>query len=818
MKIRLLLTSFLFICSFLAFAQKSRLLKGQLIDSVSKEALPFATIKLLTSESAQPIAGQISNELGYFEFSNIPKNATSIQIEYIGYQSKTIALQEKNGVMDLGEIKLTPNGQQLESVTVTGLRPSVISTLEKQVFKSDQFEVAKGGTASDLLKNIPSISVNAEGELSMRGSKGFLILINGKPTQVDASTILAQIPANTIDKIELITAPSAKYDADGKSGIINIVTKQGNQDGWSLNANLQYGAPRIKEYENATEPIRQGVDVSANYFKGPWSISTSLNYLKNDIAGQRIGDVNTTLNSIFTSFPSEGERSFKRENRGIRSSIIFSPTTNDELVIGIYLGEKDQFRTADILYNNTKTNLLTNKIIGRNTYFNSNVVRKSGSFQVYNLDYTHTFKNAGSISISGLYEYAVIDGYTKNRNLRAKNGFDTLQYTLNTGENPLNAFRYKIDYERKIGIGKLSFGYQYRNQSQKGSFNYFEKSGSKSAILFNPDFSANIDVINSIHGLYTQYGGTYKKLEFSTGLRYESAFREFKSNRNNNPILLNLSNFFPSANLLYKLQDDLRIKLAYSKRVQRSTNNELNPYPEREHSETLEQGDPTILPEFINLYETGLVKEYSKASLYINLYTQQIENIVNRVNSAYNDTILNRIYTNAGKASLIGSDFGLTLMPHKKLKFFFGGNIYNLKITGALFNNAVAVNSSGWVYSVNSNLSYQMNPSMSAQVNLSYLSAKKTAQGLDSPFYQPNFSLKKSFLSNKLTLTAQWQNVAIGNMKVNEQSISTKGANFYTTTNYVQERNIILLNIAYNFWSNEKKSKLPTSEFGEKEF
>ena len=139
MKIRLLLSSFLFTSSFLAFAQKPILLKGKLIDSLSKEALPFATIKLLTSESVQPISGQITNELGYFEFSSIPKNVSRIQIEYIGYQSKTILLQGKNGNVELGEIKLTPARQLLKSVTVTGLRPTVFNTLEKQVFKSDQF-------------------------------------------------------------------------------------------------------------------------------------------------------------------------------------------------------------------------------------------------------------------------------------------------------------------------------------------------------------------------------------------------------------------------------------------------------------------------------------------------------------------------------------------------------------------------------------------------------------------------------------------------------------------------------------------------------
>lgn len=128
------------------------------------------------------------------------------------------------------------------------------------------------------------------------------------------------------------------------------------------------------------------------------------------------------------------------------------------------------------------------------------------------------------------------------------------------------------------------------------------------------------------------------------------------------------------------------------------------------------------------------------------------------------------------------------------------------------------MNSNNWVYSINSNINYQITPTLNSQFNISYLSAKNTAQGIDSRFYQPNISVKKTLLDNKISLTMQWQNVAFGNMKVNEQSITTYGSSFYTSTNYVQERNIFLINISYFFNKVEKKTKLPSSEFGEKEF
>lgn len=820
MKFRLLLTLFFsFLFSEIA-AQNSVIMKGQLLDSLTSAPLAFASIRVDTKNSASLNKGAIADEKGTFEIVGLKKDKYIIKLEYVGYKTKYIEIDASKDSqrLDLGAITLSPLSQLLEAITVNGLKPNMIATIEKQVYKAEQFEVAKGGTATDVLKNIPSVVVNAEGEITVRGSKGFLVMVNGKPSQIDVATLLSQIPANSIDKIEMITAPSAKYDADGKAGIINIVTKRGVNDGFSLTSNLQYGLPRIDTYFNATEPKRYGADATVNYKKGKLDASLSVNYLKNDIAGRRMGDVNTTINNIFTSFPSEGERSFKRENYGVRLVTSYKITKNDELSAGIYLGARTQYRTADIYYRNKKTDLLTNKIVGVSEYYNPNLVLKSGDFKVFNLDYTHSFKNSSTLSLSGLYEKANLDGYTKNRNLNSKNFSDTLQYTYNTGNNPLNAIRLKVDYEKAIGIGKLALGYQYRTQSQEGSFTYKEKSGSFEPFVLNPAFSADISVLNRIHALYSQYAGKYKKMEFSAGLRYENAFREFRDNKGSEPTILKLSNFFPSANLLYDLGKDLRLKVAYSRRVQRSTNNELNPYPEREHSETLEQGDPNIRPEFIGIYEAGLTKDLKKTSLYLNVYTQQITDIVNRVNSVRNDSILNRIYTNAGKARLIGSEFGITYSPIKKLKVFFGGNVYNLKIKGTLFDKSVTVDSRGWVYSVNSNISYQILPTLSTQFNLSYLSARNTAQGSDSRFYQPNLSVKKSFKENKLNLTLQWQNAAFGKMSVNQQRITTFGTNFYTTTNYIQETNIVMLNLSFNLNQSTKKMKLPNSEFGEREY
>jgi ferric enterobactin receptor len=809
--------AFFLLISIGAMAQNAIDLSGNVVDSLTKEPLSFATIKIEKNGILEK--GILSSENGSFKIDGLSKSKYLIKIEYVGYTTKIIEVNAAGEIknLNLGALSLSPLSQLLENLIITGVKPNMVTTLEKQVFDSELFEVAKGGTATDVIKNIPSVMVNAEGEIIIRGSKGFVVMVNGKPSAIDQATLLSQISANSILKIEVISVPGAKYEADGKAGIINIITKKGATDGLSVFANLQYGLPRFQTYYNEVQPNRYGADATVSFRKDKLEINTSINYLQNDIAGKRIGDAFTILNNVKTSFPSVGERSFKRESYGFRGNMSYSFNSNNEFSAGVYFGQKEQYRKANITYDNQKTNPLNGEIISSFAYYNPNLVLKSGNFKVYNLDFTHRFLDKSSLSFSALSENAQLDGYTKNRNLNINDHSDMLQYTLNTGKNPLQALRLKLDYEKPLSVGTIAFGYQYREQNQSGIFEYLEKKGNNLPFIRIDDFSADIRVQNTIHAAYAMFNAKINKVELSSGLRYENALRVFQDFKNADG-LLRLSNLFPSANIMYALPNDFRLKAGYSRRVQRSTNNELNPYPEREHSETLEQGDPQIRPEFVGMSEIGLAKDFKKVSAYLNVYHQHITDIVNRVNSAYNDTILNRIYTNAGVANLIGTELGFTWGVSKKIKWFAGGNVYNLNIKGSLFDNQVAVNSKGCVYSLNSNINYKITPTLNTQFNLTYLSARNTAQGEDSRFYQPNLTLKKTFLENKISLGAQWQNMAFGSMAVNQQRITTFGSNFYTTTNYIQETNIVMLNLSYNFNQKEKKIKLPNSEFGEKEF
>lgn len=801
-------------------AQKQVRITGKVLDQQSGEILPFVSVALYRDSDSTLVNGMLSNVQGEFKFEKIPSGRYYLEAQYMGYRKMRIVLPEQEelpGIFVVPPIKMTSDTQLLDAVEVMTQRQVLENRIDRQVYRAGQFIGSHGGTALDVLKNTPSVTVNSEGDITLRGATGFLVLVNGKPVQTEPSVLLNQIPANTIENIEVITAPSARFDPDGKSGIINIITKTVPSDSRSFTVNVQGGLPSVQHYHNLKSPLRFGADGSWGIKTKKWEVNLSGNYLRNDIAGRRIGDVNTTRNNVFTVLPSNGERSFKRYNYTARASVSFSPNPSNTISAGFYKGYRFQSRRADLVYNNTKTNLESDVSLGSITYFNSNIARKTNDVTLGNLDYTHRFKNKAEFILSGLVESAQLSGLTTNINLAEPERNTTLQSTRNPGKNPLKAYRLQADYVLPIGKSRLETGYQYRNQVQKGIFQYLDQNLGTGEFLVIPEFSSSTRITNHIHSVYSQYSGKADKLDYSAGLRYEYATRQFIA-ANSKERNLDLSNFFPSAQLQYQLAHGWRAKASFSRRVQRSTNNELNPFPEREHSETLESGDPDILPEFIGLAELGIVKEFEKASGFLTVYNQRIKNVVNRVNSVYNDSIISRIYTNAGLATSWGAELGGNINLVKWWQLYAGANLYHYRIKGALFSNTINVNTSSMVYSINANSTFRLSSSLQIQWALNYLSKRVTAQGEDSRFINPSLAIRKSFLGGKLAASLQWQSMNLGLLDANQQRISTWGWDFYTTTNYIQETDILLVNISFNLNQTSKKAKLPSSEFGEREF
>ena len=833
-----LLLTILFIVSFINLSAQ---ITGKVVDNEDNYPLEYASVAIYEKANNKLIIGTVTNKEGNFIITDINPGTYYLEASFIGYKVNkvgSIIISKKGEKKNYGILKLVlGSGNLLNEVVIKSEKQAVSHKIDRQIFDTKKYQSTVGGNAVDVVKNLPSITVDGLGEISVRGSKGFTVLINGKPTQGDASTILAQLPANALESVELITAPSAKYDPEGKGGILNIITKKGAINGTFAQVNVRGGFPSIEDYDTKVAAKRYGIDATVNKRTDNWNLSLGASYQRNDKAGRREGEmfiVNTPENKT-TFLPSDGERSFDEVTYNGRFNVDYTPNESDTYSLGFLAGKRTKERLADIVYydNNAVSPIGSDNRLYTFKYYNHNLRVRKGDFALASFDYGHKFANASKISTSLLYEYTFLGGPTENDNLGQPDNTIVYQKEFNTNDNPLYGKRFNLDYLFKpFAFGTIETGYQYRYLDHTGEFIY-ERDG---ALV--PEFSSDISLKRKIHSGYLQLTGAKSKWNYAAGLRLESMNRVYKealrSEAEENVYNYDFVKLFPSASIQYKIDDKTNIKTAYSKRVERTTTLKMNSFAEREHSEVFEQGDNTLLPEFIDMVELGITKKLKGGnSIYATAYYRHVKNVINRVNTlAYEangaviDSVINRVYSNVGKSNSIGLEIGANIKPTKNWSNFIGVNIYNYAIDGVLnfkhrdgIERDYNINTNATIYSFNLNSTYSFWENASLQFTFNYLSDRNTAMGEDSRFYSPNLTFRKTFLDNKLTATLQWQNIDMGLLNTNEQRISTSRANqFYTSTNYVYEVDMVSLNLSYTFNTTKNKSKFIDSEFGKKEF
>jgi len=806
------------------FSQSS--VRGKVVDSTTGDPVAYASIVVHHASDSAMVDGNVSDLAGNFLIKGLDAGNYYVIVSFMGFEPEVVSglLISTREDSDLGTLFMKPTQKMLEEVNITGEKVTMLHKIDRQVYSAKSFDAARGGTATDLLRNLPSVTLDGEGQIGVRGATGFVVMINGKPVTGDASVILNQLPANAVENIEIITAPSARYDPEGKAGIINITTSKGATDGTFVQFNTRVGLPSIEDYDNVENASRYGGDLTLNFRKKHWDISVGTSYMRNDIAGRRVGDVYTIIGDTLTRFPSEGERSSDEISYSGRFTVGFTPNERNGFSLGFYAGRRSTDRLADILYydNHAVIHPATGERLHTMQYFNHNLRTRRGDFALGSLDYNHTFANKSTVSASALYEYTMLGGPTINQNQGWPDTNHVYQDEYNTNDNPLNGVRFQADYKSKpLPAGSFALGYQFRDLDHTGDFYYERKNPVSGQFELVPEFSSELNLKRVIHSVYGEFSGGKNRLSYDVGIRVEMLDRELelrdKTGEFDSTYYYDFVKAYPSANVLYAINDAFNLKAAYSRRIERTTTFKMNPFPEREHSETLEQGDPTLLPEFIDLAEIGVVKYMGENAVSFATYFRHVENVINRVNTVYNDSILNRIYSNVGNSRSLGFDLSAELKLSSWWKLFASGNLYHYSLDGRFDNHPVR--SSNWVHSINANTTMDITKTLSLQWNVNYISQRVTAQGVDSRFLSPGMSVRKTFFDDKVTATLQWLNIDLGLLPSNEQRITTwRDGAFYTTTNYIYEVDMVMLNLSYSLNKTSNKSRFIKSEFGEKEF
>lgn len=803
--LRFLIVFFFFSPTFL-FAQKAIQLEGRISERHSNEVLPFASIRFF-DHNQNMITGSTTDEDGNFSVKIPFSDYLKVEASFIGFFPKDTILQisQRNEKITLN-FQLIPDVAEMDEIIIKADALTANMKLDKQEYSASQLGNTVSGTGIDVLGRLPSVTVNAEGKIMMRGNAEFLVTVNGVISNQSPADILAQIPANLIEKVELLTSPSARLDADGKAGIINIVTKKEMLKGWGLIANGNF---------SNFNPPRYGSDLTFHHSSGKFTSYLSANLRRNDIGGSRIGEIRTLVGDTLTHSPSSGERPTSERIWGIRGRTSYSGKNNLVISMAGFYGKRQNDRIANLVYNEYSIlgeglDYTLNQDPDR-TFLNENLFVREGKFLTTNLDMSKTFENNHRLSLATVYERSTLGGPLNNQDTDINSGQITL-LERSTEVSPLDAWRFQGDYLIPLGDAfTFETGYLWKTVRHQGDF-VFERFDSEENVWFrDPDFNDELDLRQTVQGGYVQLNGEYQNISFAGGLRGEHTYRNLVHQLGQEPYLMNRFDFFPSFQMLWKLEKERELRATYSKRIDRPTTRDLAPFKNHRHSEAIWQGDPNLQPEISHNFEVGLTKHYKPVSLTFNAYHNMVSNLIFRVNQPYNRITLLTLATNAGNSQSTGLEAVSDWELGDKVKFYFSGNLFYFNISNIEISDRTSTGSLN--YNLNSNISYRPADRWRLQWDATYLSRSVTAQGFNTDLLLSNIGVNYS-INRNLSTDLIFQNI----FNTNFQTINTRSFEFMSSTEYGKFDRIIQFSLTYSFNGKFKPSKQVKTEYGEKDF
>jgi len=742
-KLQYILTFLFLICSFLSFSQgKSPIYKikisGKIIEKGSKQPLEYATITFTNPKAPKAIAGGITNPKGEFDIDIVP-GTYDIKIEFISFIPTLLKDQKLTKSTNLGQIALEEDAKQLNEVVVRAEKSSVEIKLDKKVYNVGQDMMVKGGTVSDVLDNVPSVSVDTEGNISLRGSDNVRILIDGRPSYaVNIAEALRQLPADAVDKVEVITNPSARYDAEGGSGLINIILKKGKNQGFNGTLITSIGIPET-----------YGLTANLNYKTEKLNYFTTAGYSRRTTEGG--GKTNSEYfnkDGSFRNFLDE-DRENERSRDGFngRAGMEWTVAPNTYWTNAINY-QKDNGENTDLInFNNfdaarnftgSTYRLGTGETAGENVEYTSNLIKNFN-------DKGHKLTIDGSISRNTDDNQSIITGNNFNNTLNnqvQKQAQLQADYVLPLGEGS----QFEAGYKGSFG----DLNNQYYVLDEKG-------------IRIN-NLSDTLEFIENINALYTQYGFKKNKFSYLFGLRWEDTNIEVNLLETNKLNTKKYNNLFPSAFVSYEISDQSNITSSYSKRISRPRGRFMNPAVNYASNVNIFQGNPDLDPSLTDKFDFGYIKRWEKITFNTSAYFEDTKDVFSFVRSLSGDevngipVILSRPI-NLGKEQKYGFEFTLNYNPFKIWRINSNFNFFNVKTTGENSyedskGNIVVQNlnnqANNWFARISSKLTLPLK--IDWQLNATYFGGQRTAQGRSLGIFSMNTALSKDVLKDKGTL------------------------------------------------------------------
>ncbi|SHN09747.1 TonB-dependent receptor domain-containing protein [Mucilaginibacter sp. OK098] len=718
-------------------------ISGTAIDSLTKKPLDYASVGLYRSGGKAPITGVITDEKGNFKLDNVKPGNYKLVISFIGYPSKTIdpvtttASKPDNG---LGIIIISPGAKLLKEVTVTGQAALIENRIDKIVYNAEKDITAAGGNATDVLGKVPLVTVDLNGNVSIRGDQNIRVLINGKPsgaTSTSLSDVLKAIPADQIKSIEVITSPSAKYDAEGSAGIINIITKQKNVSG--ISGSVSGGVGTRQNNGN----------FNLGYNKNRFSLTANLG---GNLTWPQTSTIDQQLELGTTTSTSHGTSRVTRHasNSSIGANYEFNA----------YNSINTTFKLLDFNFNtNSNTHTSGNSFKGPFSYdANSDGHNEFSNFD-WNFDYTHKFKKEGEeLDLSTQWSHGT--GTTNYTNIYT----DVNPNVKNNIAGLNNEFTLQADYTLPINkVFKLEAGGKTIFRRINSTSNYYQYDNTGQDFYFDNLLSNVYKYNQNVAAGYSVFTITLpKKWSVLAGLRLENTSIHgdpIAQTQEVQPFNQSYLTVVPSLTVQKQLTTTQTIKLSYSKRITRPSLQYLNPFVNKSNSQAWTVGNPQLSPEVSQTIELGYNSYIGTSILNVSAYYKHTAGLIEGIGSPYqpygpdSTTISLTRFQNIGVNNSFGGSIFGTVNPIKALTIIMNVNAYTYKPdpTG-LFSNDKSQNGTYIQYGGFLRASLTLPKDYVAETFAFGSSARRTLQGTQSNFSIFGIGAKKQFMQKRLAL------------------------------------------------------------------
>ncbi len=800
---------------FIAFGQQpgggqnmpaEGVVKGKVLDKASNMPMEYANVVLFSMRDSSIVTGTVTNADGSFKVVNVRPGRFYAIANFIGYEKTVvndIRVNPKNWTVDLGTIYLKPASTNLEGVEVVADKARVEFKIDKKIVNVSQDIMASGSSAVAVLENTPSVQVDIEGNVSLRGSSNFTVLIDGRPSVLEGSDALQQIPASTIEHIEIITNPSAKYDPDGVGGIINVVMKKQKSKGINGVVNASIGTRN-----------KYKVDALLNYRTKNFNVFGGFDYNYRDFHM----DGQTKYETYFpdtTNFRySTMEGIMNRSGFGAKAGADFYVSDRSTLTLsgryGGYRFSRDH---------NTNRHIFTDPATVDEYSRSESVSDREGRYYDINLNFVHKFDDNGhQLELMGFYSGRNGDDLEEQSDFSTDdqwNIIDDLPDAIQTTEEDFDRdVRLKADYTKPIGEdGKFEAGYQSRFDFENEKYIFRDFDYAVNDWVENSLYTSEMDFSRNIHSVYGIYSNTWGSFGYQLGLRGEYTDRSIENVQSAEPYVIDRFDYFPTIHISKQFENDHQVLLSYGRRIDRPHGRQLDPFVNYYDPYNMRQGNPALEPEYIDSYEMGYQKRLKNAFVSLETYYRINKNKITRIKRLQEDGVILHTYQNLNKDYSLGAELMLNADFTKWFNFNGSVDVYDYRLDGNVENEDVSVSSTNWDSRVN--LTFKIRGGIRTQITGMYRGPTVTAQGEREGFFMTNVAVRKDLFDGRFMTTLSVRDL----FATGKRETITRGTGFYSWDYFEREAPIITLNLSYiiNNYKRQRNGEMNEDGGGEGE-